>query len=181
VPDEDLNQGIFKQLAKRNPFSSIKKQIKILLIMKYFLIALISSLVLLLNISCEKTTENSSYLSKWVGNYEGTSHHWSSYPSGDITDPLIENNSYEKVQVNVQESSKDSCLNFIITFNDSDTVKKNDLQFSVSGVHHSQWGGGSGFGSLDIKFASDTINYNNFQKCGIPCSGGTDFVIARHD
>jgi hypothetical protein len=161
--------------------ANIKEQTKILLIMKYFLIAVISSMVLLFTISCEKTKENESYLSKWLGTYEGTSHHWSSYPSGNLTDPFIVNHSYEKVQVNVQKSNIDSCLNFLITYNDSVIDKKSDLQFSVSGIHHSQWGGGSGFGSLDVTFASDSIHYNNFQKCGIPCSSGTDFVIARHD
>jgi len=149
--------------------------------MKYFIIVVISGFILLFAIRCEKPNESESYLSKWTGTYEGTSHHWYSYPSGNLTDPFIENHSYEKVQVNVRKSNKDSCLNFLITYNDSVIDKKSDLQFSVSGIHHSQWGGGSGFGSLDIKFVSDTLHYTNFQKCGIPCSGGTDFVIARHD
>ena len=138
-------------------------------------------MVLLFTISCEKTKETEPYLSKWLGIYEGTSHHWSSYPGGGLTYPFIENHSYVKVQVNVQKSNIDSCLNFLITYNDSVFDNKSDLQFSVSGIHHSQWGGGSGFGSLDVNFDSVSLHYNNFQKCGIPCSSGTDFVIARHD
>ena len=149
--------------------------------MKRFLIAVITSMVILFTISCDKTKENESYLSKWSGTYEGTSHHWYRYPSGNLTNPLIENHSYEKVRINVEKSNKDSCLNFLITYNDSVTDMKNDLQFSVSGMHHSEWGGGSGFGSLDVIFGSDTLYYNSFQKCGIPCSSGTDFVIARHN
>ena len=149
--------------------------------MKHFLMAVISGIILLITISCEKSKENESYLSEWEGTYEGTSHHWSSYPGGGLMDPFIINHSYNKVQVNVSKSETDSCLNFLITYNDSIIEKKIDLKFSVSGKHHSQWGGGSGFGYLDVSFVSDTLHYNYFQKCGIPCSGGTDFVIARHD
>ena len=124
--------------------------------------------------------EVKSYLSKWVGVFEGTSHHWSNYPvmvDGEFQ--LVTNNTYKTVLVNVNQSTQDSCLDFTITYNDTIVETKNDLKFSDSGIHHSQWGAGSGYGSLDINFESDSLYYDYFQQCGIPCQSGIDFVLGE--
>ncbi len=57
--------------------------------------------------------------------------------------------------------------------------QKKDILFSTSGVHESEWGGGSGYGSLNISFKNDSLKYTSFQKCGIPCSSGKDFFISK--
>lgn len=124
--------------------------------------------------------EIKSYLTKWLGIYQGTSHHWGTYPT-EINGQwqFITNHDYRKVLVNVTKSSQESCLDFVITYNDSSIVTHNELNFSTSGIHNSQWGIGSGYGSLNISFDKDSLNYNYFQKCGIPCSNGIDFVIGK--
>ena len=124
--------------------------------------------------------EIKSYLSKWVGKYGGTSHHWSSYPA-EIDGQLqfITNESFRNVSADVSIGEKDSCLNFKITYNDTILNTKENLLFSTLGVHFSEWGGGSGYGSLYISFKSDSMYYYSFQKCGIPCSSGIGFDIEK--
>jgi hypothetical protein len=126
--------------------------------------------------------EIKSYLSKWIGNYGGTSHHWSSFPT--VTNgewQFITRDSYRNVFVDVIFGEQDSCLNFVIAYNDSIIDTKGNLLFSNIGVHFSQWGGGSGYGSLNISFKYDSLLYNNFQKCGILCDSGIDFDIKKID
>lgn len=124
--------------------------------------------------------EIKSYLTKWLGIYKGTSHHWYSYPA-EINGQwqLTTNHDYKKVLVNVNKSSQESCLDFVITFNDSLVGTKSGLNFSTTGIHVSQWGAGSSYGSLNISFDGNLLNYKHFQKCGIPCDSGTDFVINK--
>ena len=124
--------------------------------------------------------EIKSFLTHWLGFYEGNSHHWISYDeiiNGQWQN--ITNNYYKRVNVNVIKSSQDSCLDFAITYDDSIIVTQNGLKFSVTGIHKSSWGGGSGFGYLNINLNSDTLKYIYFQQCGIPCSSGIDFVINK--
>jgi hypothetical protein len=124
--------------------------------------------------------EINSYLTKWLGMYEGSSHHWSSYPT-EINGQwqFVTYHTNKNVLVNVNKSSQDSCLDFTLTYDDSIMGTKNDLKFLVSGIHFSSWGGGSGYGSLDINFNSDSLSYYYFQKCGVHCSSGIDFVIGK--
>ena len=118
--------------------------------------------------------EIKSYLSKWVGVYGGTSYHWRK-----VSYPLINNESFKKVSVDVSIGEQDSCLKFIITYNDTIIGTNVNLLFSNLGVHFSQWGIGSGYGFLKINFKSDSLYYYNFQKCGMPCSSGVDFNIEK--
>jgi hypothetical protein len=82
-------------------------------------------------VSCNKADdiEPISYLDQWTGNYEGTSHHWSSYPGAGYQE-WHDNHFYKKVRVNVSKSSQDSCLDLRITYNDSVIVTREDLKFS---------------------------------------------------
>lgn len=121
-----------------------------------------------------------SFLTRWIGMYNGISRHWSSYPvqvNGQWQ--TINNIKYNKVLVNVTKSVRDTCLDFSITYNDSIINTRNGLKFLASGTHFSQWGGGSGYGSLNIGFVRDSLKYNYFQKCGIPCTSGIDFYIGK--
>jgi hypothetical protein len=143
----------------------------------------VACLIVLLNLGCAKKEDNgqpSTYLGKWIGTYEGTSYHWSSYPVEiDGLWQYITNDSYKNVSVEVRIGSQDSCLNFLITYNDSINDTNADLLFSNLGVHFSQWGVGSGYGSLNISFESDSMHYNYFQKCGMPCTSGIEFDIKK--
>lgn len=139
-------------------------------------------IAVLIAISCDNSdySKINSYLKQWTGKYEGTSHHWSSYPA-QINGQWqwITDESYNKVLIEVVNSELDSCLNFKIKYNDTILDIKENLLFSKSGFHYSEWGGGSGYGSLSISFKSDTMFYKYFQKCGIPCSSGIDFNILK--
>jgi hypothetical protein len=66
-----------------------------------------------------------------------------------------------------------------ITYNDTIIDTKENLLFSNFGVHFSQWGYGSAYGSLGIRFKSVSLSFDNYQKCGIPCSSGVDFNIKK--
>lgn len=124
----------------------------------------------------EKNEEKTSYLDQWVGKYKGTSHHWSTYPSDTI---LITNDEYKEVSVEVKKNETGSSLDLTLTYNDGNVDFKNGLEFSSSGHHFSKWGGGSGYGSLTIDFMSNSLCYDYFQKCGIPCDSGIDFTIKK--
>lgn len=130
----------------------------------------------------EVIIEIKSYLSKWIGTYGGTSHYWESSPTkinGEWQITLYD--SYENVSVDVVFGEQDSCLNFVITYNDSIIDTKDNLLFSNIGVHHSYWGGGSSQGALNINFKSDSLHYKEFQACGMPCISGIDFNIKKID
>jgi len=137
-------------------------------------------LLVLLIFSCKKETpptEPVSYLARWYGTYHGTSHKWTSYPQGST---YVTNHWYKDVVVDVQKGGTDSTLNFAFTYDDTIFSSRNDIKFSSNYSHNSQWGGGSSYGSLDVQFSNDTVlTYNLFQKCGIPCSSGEDFVIYK--
>lgn len=129
----------------------------------------------------EITIEVKSFLSKWIGMYRGISHHLSAsitqvngklqYVTTDIT---------RNVSVNVKFGMQASSLNFEIKYDDSILDKKENVLFSNKGDHFSSWGGGSSYGSLSIKFTVDSLYYDAFQKCGIPCSDGISFDIKRN-
>ncbi len=128
----------------------------------------------------ETQVEVKSYLSKWVSSYEGTSHAWIGSPqmiNGEYQ--YVTNHYYNSVLAEVMLSSQDSCLDFTFTYDGTQVYNNYGLKFLPSGTHYSSWGGGSGYGYLNIKFENDSMNYVRFQKCGIPCNSGTDFVIGK--
>lgn len=129
-------------------------------------------------LSCKKAdiSTPTSYLDQWTGEYEGTSHHYSTYP-GDTF--FVTNDYYKNVLVDVRKSSLDSCLDLTITYDDTLVETRNDLIFSGAGVYFSEWGGGSSYGSLTVAFKPDSLHYDYFQKCGIPCDYGIYFNIKK--
>ena len=132
--------------------------------------------VLTLTMSCEKI-HNSSYLDEWLGVYEGTSHHWDIYSVS--TNNIVSTHEYKKVLAEVGEGDLDSTLNLTLTFDSTITFTHSDLKFSASGHHFSVSGGGSGVASITIKFDTDSMHYNSFKKCGMPCSASIDFSIKK--
>jgi len=143
-------------------------------------IAFVAFILLFTLPACKKESTPpmpTSYLAKWYGSYHGTSHKWTSYPQGST---FVTTHWYKDVLVDVQKGSTDSTLNFAFTYDDTILSSRNDITFSENYAHNSQWGWGSSYGSLDVQFSNDTVlTYNLFQKCGIPCSSGEDFVIFK--
>lgn len=124
--------------------------------------------------------EVKSYLSKWTGTYEGTSHSWLGSPqlvNGQYQ--YVVNHYYKSVLAEVTLSAQDSCLDFVFTYDGTQVYNNTGVKFLPSGTHYSSWGGGSSYGYLHLKFENDSMNYDRFQKCGIPCNSGTDFIIGR--
>lgn len=143
-------------------------------------------LILLLQTGCRKMAINDeptvSYLTLWLGRYQGKLHQWSSYPRVvDGHTIIATDHSYGKVTIDVVKSTQDSCLDLKGYYNDTIPFNHFGLKFSNNGTHFSSSGGGSTYSSLNIKFELDTLNYASFQKCGIPCSQGTDFKISKID
>lgn len=133
--------------------------------------------IFLTALSCNKEADNTTtYLSAWFGLYQGTSHHWSSFPSDTA---FITNHFWRNVSVEVQMGAIDSTIDLRIVYNDSIIDLKPDLKISANGHHFSQWGGGSSYGSLTFDFRNDSLIYHYFQKCGIPCSSGIEFNLPR--
>ncbi len=128
----------------------------------------------------EISLEVKSYLSKWAGSFEGTSHHWIGSPQQVHGEwQYVVNHYYNEVLAEVSLSSQDSCLDFTFTYNDTEVFNNYGLKFLPSGTHYSNWGGGSSYGYLQISFETDSLHYNKFQKCGIPCNSGIDFIIGK--
>ena len=122
-----------------------------------------------------------SYLTLWLGRYQGKLHQWSSYPRVvDGHTIIATDHSYGKVTIDVVKSTQDSCLDLKGYYNDTIPFNHFGLKFSNNGTHFSSSGGGSTYSSLNIKFELDTLNYASFQKCGIPRSQSTDFKISKN-
>lgn len=128
--------------------------------------------------SCRKNKDDEyAYLDQWVGIYVGISYHWSTHPVDTI---MVTNEQYKVVIVDVQKNESESSLDFTLTYNDGIIDNRDKIKFTTSGTHSSNWGGGSGYGSLDIDFKSDSLHYDYYQKCGIPCNSGIEFKIKRN-
>jgi hypothetical protein len=133
-------------------------------------------MAIILLTSCKKEDEGFAYLEQWLGTYTGTSHHWSSYPSDTA---WIENNEYKDVVVDVEKGSRDSTVLLVMTYDDASVDSVKDLKISASGRYFSEWGAGSSYGSRTVQFNDNKMHYDLFQKCGIPCSSGMDFVAEK--
>jgi hypothetical protein len=129
------------------------------------------------NAEAEIQLEKKSYLFKWTGTYQGLSDHWISYPT-EVNGQwqYVTNHTYKNAVVTVTMSNQVSCLDIAISYDSAAAEISSGLNFSSSGNYFNQWGGGSGYGSLTIKFSGESITYNYYQKCGIPCSSGIDFI-----
>ncbi len=133
--------------------------------------------ILLLSYSCSKDNKD-DFLDQWIGVYEGTADQWSSYP-GDSS--FIESHEFKGVIAEVKKATIESAVNITLTFDSAQVKIYSDLVIDQQGHHFSEWGGGSGYGSLNLQFESDSLDFELFQKCGIPCDSGTKFKIGRMD
>lgn len=130
--------------------------------------------------TCELNINVSNFLDQWVGNYQGVSEHWSSYPSMVNGQWQIINNSVTKnVSVSVSKNPSDTTLDLIILYENSNPEYKTNLNFNSSGTHNNSWGGGSSYGSNYYNFHSDSLKQTYFQKCGIPCNSGINYNIKK--
>jgi hypothetical protein len=65
-------------------------------------------------------------------------------------------------------------------FRGADSANWGAIKVPESGVFFRQSGGGSSYAELGITFAGDSLVWNSFSKCGIPCSSGSHGVLRTH-
>ena len=137
-------------------------------------------LALIIVTSCKKEDQTNIYLNQWIGQYEGASYHWTTKPTQvNGQSQVTTSESYKDVSVEVRKAPIDSCLTFIISYNNSSQDTIYNLSFSGAGSHYSSSGSGSSYGSLSINFESDSLFFSKNQKCGMPCSSGVKFDIKK--
>lgn len=129
--------------------------------------------------SCTKSDSDpqlDKYLNKWIGSYEGISHSWVTSPRDTI---MVTTNSYNDIFIEVKESKKDSILTFVYKDKDNNITGQSEYKIPPSGYYYSQWGAGSGYGTVSIQFDPTSLAYRSYQKCGIPCDSGTDYYLKK--
>jgi hypothetical protein len=146
---------------------------------RYRTLAIILMVVAVGLTSCEEEEDTNRYLKPWLGKYEGSAHSWSASPDPDWNMEYRE--SFPTVSVEVVQGEADSTVVLHMVFNDSMELSTEALIISDSGTYYANWGGGSSFGSLSVKFLNDSLYYISFQKCGVPCSSGRDYIIGRSE
>lgn len=121
--------------------------------------------------SCTKDDELQldSYLNKWIGVYEGTSHSWITSPTGNA---MVTTNTYSDIFIEVKKNNKDSILTLVYKDKYNNITGQGDYKILPSGYYHSEWGSGSSYGTISIRFDSTSLSYSSYQKCGIPCDSG---------
>jgi hypothetical protein len=126
--------------------------------------------------ACERHRD---YRNAWVGEFEGDITHGTSYPSTDSNGNwiILTQTMLSHWQL-VVEKDGDSALS-LTKYVDGNTHILGSFPVKPTGQYLMQSGGGSSYHSLEIWFASDTVTWNDFQKCGIPCSSWTTGTLVR--
>lgn len=121
-----------------------------------------------------------SYLEKCFGKYEGKTLLWSTYPKNVNGNLILCNDStITMVSVEVIAGTQDSSLNIQINRSGRNPENIQNLFLPIHYTYFSSSGGGSSYSSLQIIFRNDSMIFNRFQKCGIPCSQGEVFNIIK--
>lgn len=133
----------------------------------------------ILMLSCTKSDDEprlDSYLNKWLGSYEGTSHSWQTSPSSNA---MVTTNTYSDIFIEVKKSKKDSILTLVYKDKDKNVTGQCEYKILPSGYYYSDWGAGSSYGTMSIQFNSNSLTYRSYQKCGIPCDSGTNYDLVK--
>jgi len=118
------------------------------------------------------------YRSNWVGTYEGPVEIWTQYPSSTGGTWIMFDTTYAQNWTIEVRLDGDSSL-ALTGFRGADSANWGVIKVPESGVFFRQSGGGSGYAELGITFAGDSLVWNSFNKCGIPCSSGSNGVLRK--
>ncbi len=136
-------------------------------------------LLSLVFISCQKENTTppvpvpvSDYRDTFVGHYEGKGMSYSA-----IFNDYSE--TQHSVQAQVEFGEMDSTINILLIYDGQDSSEIRDWKIPEDGISSETAGGGSSYRSLSIVFTTDSMEYDYFGKCGIPCSSGTYFKIKK--
>jgi hypothetical protein len=126
--------------------------------------------------ACERHPD---YRHAWIGAFEGEVEHGTSYPRTDSLGNwyIYTGTSTEIWQLQVEKEG-DSLVHLTKWVNGT-MEDLGPFQVKPTGQYMTQSGGGSSFSSLEIWFSADTLTWDRFQKCGIPCSSWTTGTLAR--
>lgn len=126
--------------------------------------------------ACERHRD---YRNTWVGSFEGEVEHGTSYPSTDsLGNWYIYTGTSTEIWMLEVEKDGDSAL-VLTKWVDGTAEDLGSFHVTPSGEYFTQSGGGSSYSSLEIMFSADTLTWNRFQKCGIPCSSWTTGTLVR--
>ena len=126
--------------------------------------------------SCER---HADYRNAWVGTYQGSMELGSQYPStvGGIW-IMFDTTFTQSWTIEVAKEGDSSLA--LTGFRDTVTADFGVVKVPASGIFVRQTGGGSSYAELSIVFAHDSLTWNSFNKCGIPCSSWARGVLARN-
>lgn len=127
-------------------------------------------------VSCDRQTD---YRNAWVGTYQGDVELGTQYPStvgGNWT--MFDTTYTQRWTIEVALSGDSSLA--LTGFRDTVTVDFGVLKVPASGIFFRQTGGGSSYAELGIVFGQDSLTWNSFNKCGIPCSSWARGILHRN-
>ena len=130
----------------------------------------ISSILLILSSCTKEATQQTSYLDKWVGEYEGISDHWTA-GGGNVY------HIYKVVEVDVKRNSTSSSVDLIVTYNGGSPRTLDTVHVNLSGIHKSRQT--YQHSSLEIKFTPDSLIYNGYNHNSVGFQDGIDFEIEK--
>lgn len=126
--------------------------------------------------SCDRHTD---YRDAWVGTYQGEVEVGTQYPSSIGGPWTMFDTTY--IQPWVIEVALDGDSSLALTgFRDTVAADFGVLKVPASGIFFRQTGGGSSYAELGIVFGHDSLTWNSFNKCGIPCSSWARGILHRN-
>ncbi len=127
-------------------------------------------------VGCDRQTD---YRNAWVGTYQGDVELGTQYPStvgGNWT--MFDTTYIQRWTIEVALNGDSSLA--LTGFRDTVTADFGVLKVPASGIFFRQTGGGSSYAELGIVFGHDSLTWNSFTKCGIPCSSWARGILHRN-
>jgi hypothetical protein len=135
------------------------------------------AVTLLLFVQCEVPKD---YRTAWVGTYQGSVEIGTQYPSTVGGNWVMFDTTYIQQWTIDVALEGDSSL-ALTGFHDTVAADFGVLKVPASGIFYRQSGGGSSYAELGIVFARDSLTWNSFTKCGIPCSSWARGIVYRNE
>jgi hypothetical protein len=126
--------------------------------------------------SCDRQTD---YRKAWVGTYQGEVELGTQYPSTVGGNWTMFDTTYTQPWTIEVALNGDSSL-ALTGFRDTVVADFGVLKVPASGIFFRQTGGGSSYAELGIVFGHDSLTWNSFNKCGIPCSSWARGILYRN-
>jgi hypothetical protein len=109
------------------------------------------------------------YRNKFIGEYEGEAYYFYEYPiinENENLNVIVRDTFVMKFEVVPAEL--DSTVNLYLQYPNAQTVTIVNLTVSGDGIIEKYTGGGSSAYNLNVSFVQDTLNFDLYQKHGMP-------------